>query len=175
MPTYFYLKHLLYRMLQSLKPTQSPTKAYIKPTCSLHVFAVYPRTNRYCLPGQQLLSLILVTKFSREFCYYLGTQQCLVRHLAENSLENFTTSFMEKYCEYINKYVFARQEVAFCALKSYFWDVEKLLFGRIYVGFMQAFVVLYVGLKIHKTFYICGFRAFLCRHVGYIAKIISKM
>jgi len=43
---------------------------------------------------------------------------------------------MEKYCEYINKYVFARQEVAFCALKSYFRDVEKLLFDQMYVDFM---------------------------------------
>ena len=75
-------------------------------------------------------------KFSREFCRYLGTQQYLVGHLAKNSLENFATSFRGKYCKRINKYVLVRQEVAFCALKSYFWDVEKLLFAQIYVGFM---------------------------------------
>ena len=36
-------------------------------------------------------------------------------------------------------------------------------------------MVLYVGLKTHKTHCTCGFRAFSCRHVGYIAKIISKI
>ena len=103
-------------------------KAYIKPTLFLYVFNVYKGGKRLLRPWQQTLSLILAEKFSREFHGFLTRQHSLVRYLAENSLENFVTSLNTNHYNLYEKYLFARQGVAFCSLISYSPDAKKLLF-----------------------------------------------
>ena len=49
----------------------------------------------------QVFCLILIEKFSREFCRYIAYQQLLVRCLAENSLENSVTTYNGNNCKCI--------------------------------------------------------------------------
>ena len=82
-------------------------KAYTKPTQSLHGSYMFLTSHQGCkrlfVIGSQVFSLVLVGKFSREFCCLLGYWQLLVRHLATNSLENFATSIKINYCKCIKK------------------------------------------------------------------------
>ena len=107
--------------------------AYIKPTWSLHgsymFLSFHQGSKRLLAVGSKDFSLVLVSKFSREFCSLLGSLQLLVRHLAENSLENFVACIKTKYCKCINRYVLARYKATFCFLKSSFLVIEKLLFA----------------------------------------------
>ena len=97
-----------------MKPTWSLHEAYMKPTLFLYVFNVYKGGKRLLRPWQQTLSLILAEKFSREFYGFLTRQHSIARYLAENSLENFVTSLNTNHYNLYEKYLFARQGVAFC-------------------------------------------------------------
>ena len=90
--------------------------AYINPTQSLHVAYINLAKNsskrallNVCIGADttkgttsQVLRLIVVAKFSREFATKIRASNCQIGRLALNSLENFVATLMVEYAERVS-------------------------------------------------------------------------
>ena len=125
----------LRKQLILLKPYFIPTISlpypYFIPTLSL--LNVPKGGSRRQNTGLQVLGLIVVIKFSREFGRYLLYQQLLGRDLAINSLENFSRTIRIKDCK--NGIQFLPEAYGVSNRDE---ETTELGYGRNLVGIMQG-------------------------------------